>query len=184
MKTKHIFILFIILAIVQLCIPAQMINHRESILKNGEAFKFKTEPIDPSDPFKGKYIRLNFELNSFKSENKNWTRASDVYVSIESDSLGFVKATAIHKKAPSSGTFVKAEVNWFNERDHELRFVFPFNEFYMEESKALDAELAHRDAQRDSLPNNTYALIYIKEGEAVLDNVYINDIPIAEYVEQ
>jgi len=53
----------------------------------------------------------------------------------------------------------------------------------MEESKAKPAEDAFRKAQRDSLPNNTYALVYVKDGKAVLDNVFINDVPIAKYVD-
>jgi len=184
MKTKHIFILFIILAIVQLCIPAQMINHRESILKEGKVFKFKTEPVDPSDPFKGKYIYLNYELRSFKVDNVVWKPSQDIYISIINDSLGFAKASAIHEEAPKNGDFVMAKVDRYSSAKEVVRFTFPFNEFYMEESKAYDAEVAHRNAQRDSLPNSTYALVYIKEGEAVLSNVFINDIPIAEFVEK
>ena len=53
----------------------------------------------------------------------------------------------------------------------------------MEESKAKPAEDAYRKAQRDTIPNNTYALVYIKEGKAVLENVIINEVPIADYVE-
>ncbi|WP_456437918.1 GDYXXLXY domain-containing protein [Psychroserpens sp.] len=184
MKTKYIFILFVILAIVQLGIPAQMINHRESILKEGKPFKFKTEPIDPSDPFKGKYIYLNYELDNYISEDTDWKRSNTIYVSIVNDSLGFVKASAIHKEVPQNGDFVMAKVNRYNSNAKEVRFIFPFNEFYMKESKAYDAEVAHRDAQIDPLSNKTYALVYIKDGEAVLDNVFINDIPIADFVEQ
>ncbi|MFT6841766.1 MAG: hypothetical protein ACJASR_000528, partial [Psychroserpens sp.] len=51
-------------------------------------------------------------------------------------------------------------------------------------TKAYNAELAHRDAQRDSLSDNTFALVYIKNGDAVLDNVFINEIPIATFVEE
>ncbi|WP_431137304.1 GDYXXLXY domain-containing protein [Psychroserpens mesophilus] len=184
MKTTYIFILFIILAIAQISIPAQMIYHRETILKEGKAFKFKTEPIDPADPFKGKYIHLNYELNSFKTDSIIWKPEQDMYISISNDSLGFAKANTVHKQIPKQGDFVLAKVNWYNSNTKEVRFTFPFNEFYMEENKAYDAEIAHRDAQRDSLPNNTYAVVYIKEGQAVLNNVFINDIPIAEYVEQ
>jgi len=184
MKRKYIFILFIILAIVQLCIPAQMINHRESILKEGKSFKFKTEPVDPSDPFKGKYIYLNYELSSFKVDSMGWKPYQDIYISIINDSLGFAKVSAVQKEAPTKGDFVAAKVDWYNINTKEVRFTFPFNEFYMEESKAYDAEVAHREAQNDSLPDNTYALVYVKDGEAVLNNVFINDIPIADFVEQ
>ena len=88
------------------------------------------------------------------------------------------------KEIPKTGDFVKTKVDWYTARDSTLHFSLPFNEFYMEESKAYNAELAHRKAQRDSLPNNTYALVYIKDGEAVLDNVFINEIPIATFVEE
>ena len=184
MKTKYIIILFVILAAVQLWIPAQMISHRESILNEGEAFKFKTEPIDPSDPFKGKYIYLNYEIDNFKTIDSGWKRTNDIYISIANDSLGFAKAIAIDKDIPETGIYVAAKVDWYNSHKKEVSFTFPFNEFYMEETKAYDAEIAHRNAQRDSLPNNTYAQVYVKNGEAVLDNVFINDIPIADFVEQ
>jgi len=184
MKTIHIFILFVLLAIIQLSIPAHMIFKRESILKTGTAFKFKTQPVDPSDPFKGKYIFLNYDLSTIKTENKDWKRDQDIYISIANDSIGFVKATSASLKEPKEGLFVKAKVNWYSVHDDSLRFSFPFNEFYMEESKAYDAEIAHRNAQRDSLPNNTYALVFVKDGDAVLDNVFINEVPIAKFVEQ
>ncbi|OEJ99084.1 hypothetical protein A8C32_07870 [Flavivirga aquatica] len=54
----------------------------------------------------------------------------------------------------------------------------------MEESKAYDAEVAVRKAQQDSLPNNTYALVYVKNGEAVLEDVIINEISIKDYVKK
>ena len=56
MKTIHTFIIFIVVAIAQLFIPTQMILNQETILKTGKPYRFKTQPVDPSDPFKGKYI--------------------------------------------------------------------------------------------------------------------------------
>lgn len=184
MKTKHIFILFVVVALVQIGIPAQMIWNRESILDSGKAFKFKTQPVDPSDPFKGKYIYLNYEMNSFPTGQETWKRGEDIYVSISEDGQGFAKAIAVSKETPEYQDYVKATVDWSVNNTKEVRFSLPFTEFYMDENKAYKAEVAHRNAQRDSLPNNTYALVYVKKGEAVLANVFINDIPIAEFVEQ
>ncbi|TXE15570.1 GDYXXLXY domain-containing protein [Psychroserpens burtonensis] len=184
MQRKHIFILFIILAIAQIAVPAQMIFNREAILKSGTAFKFKTEPVDPSDPFKGKYISLNYELDNFKTKDTIWMRNQEVYISITNDSLGFAKVISASLENPKKGDFLKAKVNSYSEYDSILRFSLPFNEFYMEETKAYSAELAYREAQRDSLPDNTFALVYIKNGDAVLDNVFINEIPIATFIEK
>jgi uncharacterized membrane-anchored protein len=184
MKTIHIVIIFIVVALAQLFIPAQMIYNQEQILKTGTAYKFKTQPVDPSDPFKGKYIFLNYEVDHLPSKDSTWTRQEIVYVTILNDSQGFVKAANASREAPKTGDYVKAHVNWYDYGNKILNFSFPFNEFYMEETKAYAAELAYTDAQRDALPNNTYALVYVKEGETVLDNVFINNIPIAKFVEE
>lgn len=69
MKTIHIFLIFVLVAALQLFIPAQMILKQETILKKGTAYKFKAQPVDPSDPFKGKYINLNYEIDSFKTND-------------------------------------------------------------------------------------------------------------------
>jgi hypothetical protein len=53
----------------------------------------------------------------------------------------------------------------------------------MEESKAYDAEIAVTENLRDSLLNSAYALVYIKEGQAVLKDVIIEGVSIKNYVE-
>ena len=184
MKTIHIFILFILVAGVQLFVPANMIFSQEIILETGTAYKFKTQPVDPSNPFKGKYIFLNYEVNSIISNDSTWTHGETIFVAIANDSLGFVKVTDVFREVPKGVEYVKAKVDWYDSSQEILNFSFPFNEFYMNETKAYDAEVAHRTAQNDSIPNNTYALIYVKDGEAVLENVFINEVPIAEYVDE
>ena len=67
MKTIHIFLIFLAVVLVQLVVPAKMIFDKEVILKTGTIYKFKTQPIDPSDPFRGKYVTLNYELNTAES---------------------------------------------------------------------------------------------------------------------
>ncbi len=183
-KLKYLFTLFVLIALVQLFVPLQMILGQEDILDKGTAYKFKTEPVDPSDPFRGKYITLRYAINSVTTKDSTWLRQDDVYVYVKEDSLGFAEVDQV-SKAPLAidKDYVLAKVNWYNKNTKNLRFNLPFNRFYMEESKAKPAEDAHRKAQRDTLPNNTYALVYIKEGEAVLKDVIINEVSIADYVE-
>ncbi|WP_298237935.1 GDYXXLXY domain-containing protein [uncultured Algibacter sp.] len=185
MKTIHIFILFIGLAIAQLFVPAQMIFNKESIISNGAAYKFKTQPVDPSDPYRGKYINLNYDVRAYKTTDSIWERKDKVYVYLETDSLGFAKVSEVSKEPlNTSKDFIIAEVGWYSKIEQELNFNLPFNRYYMEETKAYDAEVAVRNNQRDSLPNNTYALVYIKNGEAVLNDVVINEISIKDYVDK
>lgn len=184
MKSIHVILIFVVVVLAQLFVPAKMIFDQENVIKSGRAFKFKTEPVDPSDPFKGKYIYLNYEQTAVRSADSAWQSQEKVYLEIIRDSLGFAMANDASRELGSSGDYVMATVNWYDYEEKLLHFTLPFNEFYMNEYKAYDAEIAHRDAQQDSLPNNTYALVYILNGKAVLDNVFINDLPIAKYVEK
>lgn len=184
MKSMHIFSIFVVVVLAQLFVPAQMILDQEHVIASGTAYKFRTQPIDPSDPFKGKYIRLNYEMNSAFSTDSTLTRGQTIFIRLKTDSLGFAMVKEVSKDNPENGDYLKAKVDWYNNHEHKVLFRLPFNEFYMNEAKAYDAELAHINAQRDSLPNNTYALVYVYQEKAVLDNVFINDIPIAEYVEK
>ena len=185
MKTIHIFILFIVVAIAQIFVPAQMIFNKESIINEGTAYKFKTQPVDPSDPFRGKYITLNYEQDFFITTDSIWERQDKVYVYFDTDSLGFTKVNQISKTLLNSDKdYIVSEVSWYNKREQKLNFNLPFNRYYMKETKAYDAEVAVRNNQRDSIQNSTYALVYIKNGEAVLNDVIINDISIKDYVEK
>jgi hypothetical protein len=53
----------------------------------------------------------------------------------------------------------------------------------MEESKAYEAEMVHIESSRDT-SQITYALVYIKEGDAVLKDVLIDDVSIVEIVRE
>lgn len=181
---KFVFVLFVLVAIAQLFVPIQMIFGQEHILKTGTPYKFKTQPIDPSDPFRGKYITLRYAVNLGATNDSIWNRNEDVYVYLKTDSLGFAEVKQISRQPLElTNDYVIAKANWYNYNTGELSFNLPFNRFYMKETKAKPAEDAFRKAQLDSLPNNTYGLVYVKDGKSVLDNVFINDIPIADFVE-
>lgn len=186
MNSKKIILLaFILVALVQIYFPARFIIDRSIILSSGKEFKFKTAPIDPSDPFRGKYINLNFNENTFEIQNKeNWTRGETVFVLLVNDNNGFAKIKSVSKVKPlDSQDFLKAKVGYVIYDGLKLSIEYPFDRFYMEESKASDAELTYRRAVPDS-NQVTYALVNIKNGESVLKDVMINGISIREIVKQ
>jgi len=183
MKVIHIFIGFVVVAVLQIFIPARMIWQQENVLKSGEVYKFKTRPIDPTDPFRGKYITLQYEINSFSIPNTSYVKGDKIQVYLKKDNNGFVKIDTISKKTLNiNKDYVEAEV--IKNYKGVVSFEFPFDRFYMEETKAYDAEKAYREVNRDSLKANVYALVYIKNGQAVLKDVIIDGIPIQQYVEK
>ena len=175
---------FILVALVQLSVPAKMIFDREDILNNGKEYKFKTKPIDPNDPFRGKYIRLSYYEDVIEVENEaDWTKGEIIYVSLTTDREGFAKIKSVSKEnLVNNQDFLKTKVRYIADNGPEkLTIDYPFDRFYMEESKAYDAKLIYRKSQHDT-SQIAYALVSIKDGEAVLKDVLINGVSIREIV--
>ncbi|GEQ85538.1 hypothetical protein ULMS_10460 [Patiriisocius marinistellae] len=174
-------IILVALFAAQWFIPAQMIYQQEAVLTEGTPYKFKTIPIDPSDPLRGKYIVLNYEMNKLKITDSSLFNVDEFYVYIENDTNGFAQAThASAQKMDNMQDYIKVDSGYFYE--DTIHFQLPFNRFYMEESKAYEAEVYVRNATRDTLPLNCYGLVYIKEGQAILKNVIVDEISIKDYV--
>jgi uncharacterized membrane-anchored protein len=186
MKTIHLFIIFLIVVVAQLFIPTQMILNQESVLKYGTLYKFKTQPMDPNDPFKGKYINLNYEIDTFKTPDSLWQRNETIYVYIETDSLGYAKIDQISRTIldDNKNDYFLAKAGWYSKFDYKLNIKIPFNRFYMEETKAYDAEVVTNRPQNTDSLLTTYALVYVNGGEAVLNDVLVDGMSIKDFVER
>jgi uncharacterized membrane-anchored protein len=183
---KILFTAFILVALLQLYVPAKMILDNENIIENGKEYKFRTAPIDPGDPFRGKYITLNYDENTVVIPNEqDWVTGEIIYVSLITDTAGFSKVKSVSKEKPTENhDFLKAKVSFITENgSNKLTINYPFDRYYMEESKAYDAELTYRQSQLDT-NQITYALVSIKDGDAVLKDVLIDGISIREKVKK
>ena len=97
--------------------------------------------------------------------------------------MGFAKAIAAHKTSEViKGDYVAAEVRSYY--DGKLHFDLPFDRFYMKETKAKNAEIGVREAQRSSKDQICYAEVFVHEGTAVLDNIFINDVAIKDFAKE
>ncbi|MGO3183081.1 MAG: GDYXXLXY domain-containing protein [Aequorivita sp.] len=185
-RKKILFTAFILMAIIQLAIPGKMIWDKEQILKTGKEFKFETAPVDPTDPFRGKYIVLQYNENTIDLETEdNWVPGEKIYVVLKPDEKGFSTIDNVSKEKPTENLdYVLAKVNYVSgNRFKTINISYPFDRFYMEESKAYPAELEYRKSQQDS-SKTTYALVSIKNGDAVLKDVLIDGVSIGEIVKQ
>ncbi len=174
---------FVLLALAQWYVPLSAIRGWERVLAEGQTYKFQTAPVDPSDIFRGKYIRLYFrdtEIGITKPDYFN--SGSDVYLTLGTDSLGYATFLSASAEAPVTGDFLKAKAGW-TEDSVTIHLELPFHTYYMEESKAGDAELAYQEAERDTA-QVAYAVVKILNGKSVLQDVMINEKPILEVVEE
>ena len=186
-RKKLLFTAFILVALVQLYVPAKMILDKENVIETGIEYKFKIAPTDPSDPFRGRYITLSYDENTtIVSDGQDWVRGESIYVSLTTDYLGFAKIKSVSKTKPTDNeSFIKAKVRFSsgNSPNKLLTIDYPFNRYYMEESKAYYAELIYRQSQQNA-NQVTYALVSIKNGDAVLKDVLIDGTSIREIVKE
>lgn len=187
MNSKTLTIIaFTVVCLVQLYVPLQMVRFQNTIIETGKEYKFRTAPIDPNDPFRGKYITLGFEDNTFRFQDTTtrWNYQEEVHVQLENDEEGFATIVDVTKEPPTKEVpYVRAMLGGATTFDGytTLTINYPFNRYYMEETKAPDAEKAYAQSQWDST-QVAYALVSIKDGNAVLKDVLINDVPIKEWV--
>jgi len=180
MKKRSLIILGILIA-AQLAIPFSMIRSRENILRNGELFRLKTRPIDPGDPFQGRYVWLGFEddyIPYSKDDEPDFDYKAPIYASIETGEDGFAHFTEWHREKPAIGHFLKTRylgkrIEWDPEIEKStckgLQLDIPFDRFYMEEAKAPRAERLARESTRST---NCWVAVRILNGKAVIEDVF------------
>ena len=177
---------FILMCIAQLFVPAKMITGQEDVLKTGKVFKFRTAPVDPNDPFRGKYITLNYQDDEFPAPDMNILKGKNqqLYVELKTDGDGFAKIINVSKIRPAHPDYIISNNHYQTRRNNQdlISIQFPFDRFYMEEFKAPAAEKAYRESNRDTSVV-TYALVYIKDGDVVLEDVVMDGISIKDQAE-
>ncbi|SFQ69898.1 GDYXXLXY domain-containing protein [Flavobacterium akiainvivens] len=184
MKTKYALIAFAVTALAQLFIPARMVYSNHIVETEGIVYKFRAEPVDPADPFRGRYITLNFVADTFAIANF-YDEGEAVYALLGKDADGFAKIKNVTFTVPKSGDYIKVDKWSYYKYFKTLNLELPFDRYYMEESKAPEAELLYAEYLRDNtkaLP--AYGEVAVKDGNAVLKRVIINGMPVEEYVQQ
>jgi uncharacterized membrane-anchored protein len=181
MKTKLIVSLFALVVAAQLWVPASMILSSEKTLDSGKAFKFITAPVDPNDAFRGKHVILDFRAGDLHPEVQcegAMSPGKKVYAILAQDSAGFAKVAGLTTRKPKEGYYVKGRLDRFS--PVTKRIEFPFNRFFLEESKAVKAERLYREKNRRG-KRDSYAIVKVgANGHAVIEDLILGGIPIME----
>jgi hypothetical protein len=181
MKRSPILLaLFGVVAVAQLAVPASMIAQRELTLRTGELLKFRTAPVDPYDAFRGRYVALGFTQTSVSiPEGMELRLNQKVFVLLEGDAEGFAQLKAVSLEQPSDARYLAMPVNFVS--GNTAHFRLPFDRFYMQEHLAPEAERVYLEHSRAG-KRTAYIAVRVRRGHGVIENLYIEDTPIAEYV--
>ncbi|MCB0687072.1 MAG: GDYXXLXY domain-containing protein, partial [Saprospiraceae bacterium] len=131
-----------------------------------------------NDPFRGKYITLSFSDISMNVTNaSDWSYNDPAYITFRLDSSGFAIPTNIFREIPTnSESYLKVKVrNVISSHEEQTIFIdYPFDRFYLEETKAPQIEEKYREALADS-SIQTFARIYVQSGKGVIEDIYIGE---------
>jgi len=160
--------------VIHLAIPIQMAIFQETILRQGREYKFRTQPIDPYDAFRGRYIALSFEEANKNNQNEY---KSKIYLPIGVGEDGFAVIKDVLIEKPESGDFVIAKTNKY----FPYRIILPFDRYYINENLA---NLGQKVLDTSSEEKDAYALVKVHKGNCALKELYIKDKPILEYLRE
>ena len=159
---NYILWFFAAMVLVLFVLPLRTVYQHETILRSGNIYKFSTVPVDPNDPFRGRYVSLGFRsieddlpATEVQQIAKSATTDQKIFISVAADERGYVKATGLQTSPPTEEgiDYFVAEVDYvlYEQTDSaKMRLRYPFERFFMEEFKAPEAEDRYREALRDT----------------------------------
>ena len=170
------------LAVVQLAVPSAMIARREFVLRQGTVYRFKTAPVDPYDAFRGKYVALQMTPTTAPTTESDTLEHDDrVYVTLGNDADGFATLVGASARPPAEGDYLTCRVARPDGEQGHVRVDLPIDRYYMDETQALDAELAYRRHSRRG-QSEAFVLLRVRNGACVIEDLYLAGIPIEEYL--
>jgi uncharacterized membrane-anchored protein len=169
------------MAAVQLAAPAWMIFDQEATLRHGAEYKFQTEPVDPYDCFRGRYVSLSFKAEHLKQkESPDFPQGSKAFAVLKVNADGFAEVERLSKE-PTENSFA-VKVRYAGAKGNDLKVDFPFDKFFMDEKLAPETEKAYREANRNKVEKPCWALVRVRHGKAALSGLFIDGQPIREYL--
>lgn len=179
MKNKKI--LFGLFALIILSVPLIIILSSEDILENGHRHKLRLQGYDPFDPFRGKFLRLRYNNNVLCEENIK--EGDKVYVTLEKDSLGFSSFAYASSEKPNHSDYVYTTVDYISSNNYARIETDNLSKYFINENKAHEAENLLLEYTRNN-PDQIYAAIRVLDGEVRLEDIFIEETPLLEFLEK
>ena len=164
---KYLYIALALMIIAQIGVPVSMMVNKFDTLKTGTEYKFKVEPVDPYDAFRGRYVAIRVNSKS------TITQDGIQYAEISVDKDGFATIEKSSKEKPQNADYIKAKMKY-------SYLQLPFERYYMDEKLAPKAETVYRERAR----KDAYIKVKVKNGNAVIEGLYIDNMKIEDYLKE
>ncbi len=179
-----------VLCLVQLAVPLSMVWQHEQTRREGSIWRFKTAPVDPADPFRGRYVRLRFAAESEPVlidggdvQHSYLADEARAYAELATDDAGYAKLVRLHAQRPDHGEYLDVFVMRMRYTDitkpgskdlPPAAYVrLPFDRYYLPEAQAPQVEAAYARANREAQAR-TWAEVRVREGHAALMSLVLD----------
>lgn len=168
-------LVFSLVGLAQLTVPASLIWKREQTLRHGSVWKFRTAPVDPVDAFRGRYIALQFDAETQEIVPPPGADSGQIlFVTMRPNAEGFAEIDQVLASPPAGDDFIEAKLVG--------KIVsLPFDKYWVSERDAPAAEAAYfAQSRRDK--RNAYITVRVYRGDAALEQLYLEGRPLGEYL--
>jgi uncharacterized membrane-anchored protein len=168
-------IVFLVVAFAQLAVPGSLIWKREHTLRQGHIWKFRTAPVDPVDVFRGRYVALQFEIESQEIiPPPGLAYRQAVFVTLRQNAEGFAEIDQVSTSKPAGDDFFEGQLTG-------KTVSMPFDKYWVTERDAPAAETAYRNLSRRG-QQNAFVSVRVFRGDAAIEQLYLDNRPLAEYL--
>jgi hypothetical protein len=174
---------FILMVAIQVIIPARIIQEKEKVIREGREFRFRINSVLPLIMGQNNSILLYYADNQYIVEDDSmWVRDEPVYVTLANDAEGFAIINNIYKSVPEfEEDYVLAHIDYAVPDTHDYVMIrFPFDRFYLD--RPIDPSWGYYIPPADSIAPVTSVAVRISEGQGVVQNVFVDGVPLAEYL--
>ena len=171
-------VIFALVALAQLSVPGWAAWMRTQTLQKGKLWKFRIAPVDPIDAVRGRYITLSFPAEQVpRSEPMHLETPAFAY--LKEDSRGFAEIDHLSTTEELNDSVIKVmPQGWWN---NVQRVKFPFERLWLPEDLAPAADRVYGQSSRQQ-KDNVYVTVRVHNGDAALDQLFIDDQSLAQYL--
>ena len=181
-KQYYVWVIFVVAVAAQFWFPVNTIIENNDIWATGEEFRIQTAPIDPADPFRGRYVAIDVSV-AIPDDWQNRHPGNGVYyIRLANGEDGFAKVLEVSVTPIKGDGVLKLDSGW---RDWNNMIRLPFDRYYVAEELAPEAERIYWDASRRNDEELTaHVTIKVKNGKGVISGLYIDGARIENYVRE
>lgn len=159
-------------AALQVILLAFMAGEREWVMHTGREFLLRTAPIDPNDPMRGEYARLDYEisrvpwslcrdgLRGLSRREHGYSdrdaRGRRVYAMLQLNEAGLAEVAGLTDRKPEKAPFIRGRIRSTNDQSIEVRY--GVEALFMQQGKALELDRKRRE-ERPGVPLNAHIAI-------------------------